>query len=131
MRTIKESLLNRLAAQAAEADLQGLTKVASSLEDQVGLHCENVRSNDASYHYASESFQQDLNNQLWAAIVRIADFHDINHFDGDKVQKLVDATAESLVLNLCTQAGVIGGVSPYEDRLPGEKFGRVEIEIKD
>ncbi len=121
MRTIKESLLLRLAAQAAEADQQGLTKVASSLTDQVEELAAQVRDDESQYHYASEAFQKEINNHLWSVIIRIADFHDINYLDASKVQEVVDKVSDSLVRSICVDAGVHPGVGAYESSLPGEK----------
>ena len=129
MRTIKNNLFQRLVAQAEEADRQGLVKVADGLTDQVIKNAETVRTDDAFYSYASEQLESDLNNQLWGAIVRIADFYDIKYFNADQVQSTIDKVASELVSELCTQAGITHGVGAYEEAVPGQQIEHVAIEL--
>ena len=71
MRTINELQLNRLLAEAEEADTIGLNKVAEHLTNQIEKN--TVRSNNENYTYASSDFENDVHGILWDAVVRTAD----------------------------------------------------------
>ena len=131
MRTIKYSLFNRLTAQAVEADHLGLDKSADGLTDQLGKYASAVRKNDEFYSYNEDDFEKDLNHQLWGCVVRIADFYDIQQFDAEKLQEVLDRMAEGLIAEMCEQAGVRHGVGAYEDDVPGETHARTAIEVED
>lgn len=121
MRTIQSSLFQRLLAQAEEADRKGLTKVASSLTTVATQQSNAVREDNGFYRYARDTFEQDLNDQLWQAVVRVADFYGIRRMDAEQVQSLVDKTAESMVADLCQGAGISHGVGAHEEPVAGEE----------
>lgn len=121
MRTIQSSLFQRLLAQAEEADRKGLTKVASSLTTVATQQSNAVREDNGFYRYERDTFEQDLNDQLWQAVVRVADFYGIRRMDAEQVQTLVDKTAESMVADLCLGAGINHGVGAHEEPVAGEE----------
>lgn len=122
MRTIKESLFERLALQAEEAELQGITKVASALTTQLDNQSKiGIRSNDDFYSYPREVFEQDLQTQLWAAVLRVADFYGIGKFDASRIQQAIEKIGSDLVNEMCNEAGIRHGVGAYEPSVPGEE----------
>lgn len=129
MRTITENLFNRLLAQAQEAELQGLSKIAEGLTNQIEKNSHLVRKDDSFYLYNEEEFRNDLNSQFWNIIVRAADFYGVRKFDAVVTQELIDKTAQILVEDFCNIVGINHGVGAYEENVPGELTGRVDIEI--
>jgi hypothetical protein len=117
MRTIKELHRDRLVAEAEEADIVGLTKVAEHLTCQVEKTA--VRSNDESYTYDGNDFDNDIKNLLWDAVVRTSDFHD-SHVDSEKAQKLVEHYAELLISDIRKIAKITNNIGAYESNVPGE-----------
>lgn len=131
MKTIKETLFNRLAAQAAEADLQGLEATAVSLTHQLRKQAQNLRSTEEGYTYPKEDFEQDVNDTLWEAVLRILDFYDIQSFDAERLQDVVENLREQLVQEVCNDAGVDHGVGAFEPNVPGEERRTTVLEIEE
>lgn len=129
MRTITENLFHRLAAQAQEAELQGLTKIAELLTTQLENHSSSVRSDDALYSYNENNFRDDVNTQMWNAIIRAADFYGVKRFNAQEVQELIEKTSQELIHSFCIHSGVIHGVGAYEERVPGEMLESTSIEV--
>lgn len=126
MRTITKNLSMRLEAQAQEADLVGLKKVAGHLNKQVDSN--KTRPSDESYVYASKDLSADVEGQLWNAVVRIADYYNCN-VDAELAQKEIEKLAGDLVKAIGRQGGVRHGVGAYEPTVPGEMTGRVAFEV--
>lgn len=129
MRTITESLLHRLAVQASEAELQGLTKVAEALTEQIEKHSSNVRATTDFYSYSEEEFKKDVTAQFWGAILRIADYYNIKHFDAAEVNTLIDKMAQDMISDVCASVGIRHGVGAYEEPVPGEEKQQASIEV--
>lgn len=128
MRTITKTMLNRLQAQAEEAKMLGLTKIASSLSEQVEKHSDHVRDTEELYVYSGEQMREDVEKALWTAIVRVADFYGAN-FDAEKAQVSVDKIASDLVDEVRINVGATDGVGAYEASVPGEVRERVVIDL--
>lgn len=129
MRTITENLFHRLLAQAQEAELQGFSKVAEGLTEQVEYHSQSVRKDDSFYSYSEEEFRKDLNSQFWNIIIRAADFYGVKRFNAVTVQDLIEKTAEGLVTDFCNTVDINHGVGAYEEKVPGELRGKIDIEV--
>lgn len=126
MRTITEIFLERLKAQADEADVRGLTKLANVLTVQVGKN--SIRKNDEFYSYAANELKTDVENSIWDAVVRIADFYGTS-FDALDIEKTVEAVADTLIENIEVKVGAVHGVGAYESTLPGEEKNHVSLEV--
>lgn len=131
MKTIKETMLLRLAAQAEEADTQGLTKVAESLTDLVTDQSSAVRPADESCTYERAEFEKDLNDILWEGVLTTLKFYDIHNFDAPALQELVDLVAEDLTEEVCAHAGIDHGVGAFESKTPGEGSESVILDVSD
>lgn len=126
MRTITEKLALRLKAQAKEAKLIGLTKIASHLDRVAG---NKTRSVEDSYTYASQDLQQDIEGPLWDVIVRIADYYDCS-VSPELMQKEIQKISEDLIKVVSREGGIKHGVGAYEPTVPGEVVERVTIEVE-
>lgn len=128
MRTINERIYKRLVAQAEEAEVQGLTKVASHLTDQIEKV--SVRKDDESYTYAESDLQSDVESALWSAAVRFSDFHNIV-LNASETQDLIEKFANEILSELRASADVQHGVGAYEPTVPGEARERVVISLNE
>lgn len=129
MRTIKHSFINKLAAQASEAEVRGLSNVAEVVTEQVVKHADFVRKNDAFYIYSDDSFRKDVNSALWDAVIRVADYYDLRQFNVDDVNSIVERTAGEMIKEICTSAGTTSSIGAYETAVPGEvKSFEIEVE---
>ncbi len=128
MRTIKKTFAARLEAQASEADLQGMNKLASHLRSTV--KSAPKRENDGSYIYSSEDLAQDVEGKLWDAIIRTADFFDCN-VDAGVVQNVVETYSKHLIDEIRLHGGVKHGIGAYEPAVPGETVKRAMIEVSE
>jgi replicative superfamily II helicase len=126
MRTITENLKERLIAQSEEAKLQGLTKTASHLTD-IAKNV-SIRKNAESYTYSNNDFESDVENALWGAVVRFADFHNVS-VDGIIGQSIVEKFAKDLVIELRAKTGTTHGVGAYESNVPGESKQTVIVSV--
>ena len=124
--TIAEHVRNRLVAQAEEAEIQGLTKVAEHLTNQIEKN--DVRPTESFYSYAEHELESDVEAALWDAAIRVVDFHD-RPFNAVDIYEEVSRIAKELVTNLRTKIGAIDGVGAFEPDLLGEEKGHVSIEL--
>lgn len=124
--TIAEHVRNRLVAQAEEAEVQGLTKVAEHLTNQIEKS--GVRPTESFYSYAEYELENDVKAALWDAAIRVIDFHD-RPFNAIDIYEEVNSIAKELITNLRVKIGAIDGVGAFEPDLLGEEKGHVSIEL--
>ncbi len=127
MRTIKESLLNNLEAQAQEAEIQGLTKIAAALTDQLEKNS-NIRNNNDFYLYSSIDFKKDIENKIWDIIIRSSDYYN-QRFDAVEANNIVEKYSNDLIKELRLKLGVEHGVGAYEPEVAGELQDKIVLEI--
>ncbi len=126
MKTVKQSTAERLEAQAREADIQGLTKVAKSLDNQISkMH---LRHNDTHYVYSSSEFKDDVEEKLWDIMVRASDFYGCN-LDGVEIQKVVEKAAKELLSEFRVKSGVRVDIGANEPLVPGESQDEAAIMV--
>lgn len=128
MRTVKKIFVNRMKAQVKEAKIQGLSKIASSLDEIIDE--QPVREDQASYTYSSDDFNKDVEKLLWKAAIRAADFYNCN-IDAVQTQEIIESTAADFIKEMMNITGVEHGVGAYEPNIPGEVSKTVTIEIDD
>ncbi len=126
MRTIKNNLLQRLAAQAEEAEIQGLTKIATALTDKISKAA--VRSDDDFYLYANSDFQTDIESNLWDIVIRAADFYD-SRFDSLEMQEIIEKYAQDLIHEISVKLGATHQVGAHEPTVPGELPTKIVLEV--
>jgi len=125
MRTINKNLAKRLAAQLKEAELQGLTKVASNVSNMIKLS--DVRNSDEEYTYSDDEFRSDIEKVLWTGVVRAADFYNCN-LDAKDMQNVIESLATNLTNEVKLHGKVVHGVGAYEPAVLGEEDVVIEIE---
>lgn len=131
MRTIKKTFLTRLAAQAQEAEVQGLTKVADALTSQIEKNSDHIRKNEEFYVYSEKDVKADIQDKFWDIIVRIADYYDTN-IDAKEMQALIDKAADDILNDVRVKLGINHGIGAYEPNVPGEEIpDRVTIELEE
>lgn len=118
--------MNRLSAQADEAELLGLKKTATNLKKQVAKN--STRETAADYIYTHADLEQDVHACLWDAVVRAADYYGAG-FDAKKAQEIVEQLATDLVDGIRITSGIADGVGAYEPKVPGEED--IAIEVKE
>jgi hypothetical protein len=126
MRPIKQQLMLNLSQQAAEADLLGLTKIASHLTSQI----ENfpIRSNGA-FSYQSSDLEKDIDANLWSSAIDILNFHNTSNFDVVEIQNLITQSRNEFLNELRHKIGCKSPHGAYEHTLPGEKKELIDIEV--
>jgi hypothetical protein len=127
--TIKKTLLYRLAAQAEEADVQGLEKLSEALTTQISKNASNVRNSDVSYIYSSDEFKSDIEEKMWDIVIRASDFYNITTIDAKVIQPLVEKYAQDLKNEIAAYSSIKHGVGAYEPTVPGEINEKVSMEI--
>lgn len=127
-RTITEDLLERLQAQADEADIIGETKLADIVTNQIQKTA--IRKNDDFYSYASIELKNDIESLLWQAALRVADFN-ASSLDIIEVQKSIESFANNFIEDFTVQSGITHGVGAYEPVVPGEEKQHVLFQIEE
>jgi hypothetical protein len=130
MRTIKKTLLYRLAAQAQEADVQGLSKVSEMLTSQITKNATSVRETDAGYVYSGSDFEKDVEEKIWDIVIRASDFYNVT-VDAAEVQPLVEKYAEELMHDIMSKLAINHGVGAYEPLVSGQEKISLEIHEED
>jgi hypothetical protein len=128
MRSLTKKLAHRLSAQAREAEIQGLTKVATHLD--CAIEKNSIRENDANYTYAEEDFKDNVERNIWLSAVRAMDFYDC-HIDAADMQPVIEKLAWILTEEVRIKGGVRHGVGAHEPNVPGERLEKVTIELSE
>jgi hypothetical protein len=115
MKTISSIHFDKLIAEASEADEIGLTKVAENITRQIEKV--SVREGDVNYSYNSKEFKQDIQDNLWSIIIRVADFHG-THFDSKNAQSIVDDYSNRIVAEV-RKTFSLAEMGAHEPSLPG------------
>ena len=126
--SIKQSFLKKLTAQADEAELQNLPKIAEALTTVIAKNASNIRTSDVKYSYSSDKFHQDIEENLWNIVVRAADFYN-NSFDAAEIQPMIESYATSLILELKNKLGTLDGIGAYETPVLGEINNRTSMKL--
>ncbi len=127
-RTITDNLYERIIAQVDEVKIQGFEKLANKVEDIVIAI--PSRKDGASYTYASEDFEGDVEKAIWKAVIRTADFHNTT-FDIQQVEPIVKKIANDLISELRVISNNESGVGAFEPTVPGEMRATKILEISE
>lgn len=126
MRTIKKNLSMRLEAQAKEAEDLGIIKVAEALKKQCKK--QKIRKDSDFYSYTFKELRADVEEAVWDAIVRVADYYD-SPVDAQSVQETVETWADNIINESRIKAGINHGVGAHEPVVPGEERTQIAIEV--
>lgn len=130
MRTIKQNFLERLSAQAEEAEIQNLHSLSEALTTQIIKNSSSVRKDESFYSYSSSQMSEDVKNSIWDAIVRIADYYDCG-LDALAAASIVDNISSQLVDEIRVLGGIDHGIGPYEPTVPGEENSHILVEVSE
>lgn len=128
MRPIKESLLLNLTKQAEEADLLGLTKIASQITSQVESF--PVRSSGL-FSYASQELEAEIDSRLWTSAIDTLNFHNVSNFDVREIENFIISSRNEFLDQLRHKIGCLSPHGAFEDSIPGEKKEIVDLEINE
>lgn len=117
-KSISKNIKTRLLAQAEEASVNNLVKLANTVQAQVIES--SVRNSDASYVYSSAEMQADVQDLLWKAALRVQDYFE-KTADIEDLESEIEKTAEDFIDSVKRSLGKVGLVGPFEPKLPGEK----------
>lgn len=138
MRTITKTAHARLQVQVEEASVQSKTaatederekmfKIAETIKDK--LDGTSVREDSKSYIYTSSQLEQDVEDVLWNAAIRVSDYFN-STLDGVETNEVVERYANKFINEMRVKLGNAHGVGAYEPGVPGEdKNTYVSIEI--
>lgn len=115
MKNITEKMLNRLAAQAEEAETIGEIHVAEHLTFQI-----EKNASVTSSIYNSDEYDDDIEKCIWDAVVATASYH-TSSFDALKMQGLVEFYAEEIKTAIRKSMGIKTALGSSENKLPGEE----------
>jgi len=130
MRTIKQNFLERLSAQAEEAEIQKMHALAETLTHQIIKNASNIRGDNAFYSYSSSQLSEDVKNSIWDAIIRIADYYDCG-LDALAASHIANDISSQLIDDIRVLSGVEHGVGAYEPNVPGEENNHVLVEVSE
>lgn len=125
MRSVSNTMLKRFAVAAQEAEFLGKPSLAGALTRQIEKNADNVRSDNEPYRYSQAELRADLQESIWDAVVRLADFHQVQLKEG-AVEALVNDVCSDIDDTFCRQHECFKGA--YEQDVPGEHFEVIEEE---
>ena len=126
MRPIKETLAVHLHQQASEADLLGLSSLATQLTNQ--LEQFPVRSSGL-FAFASQDLESEIESRLWSSAIDVLNFHNTTSFDAREIQNIVSATKEEFLEQLRHKIGCSSPSGAFESPLPGEIVELVDLDV--
>lgn len=118
MRQLTTKFLERLNAQAEEAENIGATHVANHITDQI---VKNAETKTVKSTYDPDEYEHDIESCVWDAVIATASFHGISNFDALQVQNFVEKFAEDLKVSCRNQMKIKTVIGSYENKVPGEE----------
>lgn len=128
MRTITKNMFNRLNLQKNEAKTLKLNAVEASLDHQLSKIA--TRNDDDFYVYAAADMEKDVQNAVWDAIIRVADYFGVP-CDALNLQKIAEDVSTELIKDVRSSVGIVDGVGAYEPVVPGEERTVTTLEVSD
>ena len=128
MRPIKESLLLNLTKQAEEADLLGLTKIASQITSQIESF--PIRSSGL-FFYASKDLEEEIDSRFWSSTIDTLNFHNVSNFDVRELEDFVVTSRNEFLDQLRHKIGCVSPHGAFENSIPGEEKEIVDLEINE
>ena len=118
MRQLTTKFLERLNAQAEEAENIGATHVANHITDQI---VKNAETKTAKTTYDPDEYERDIESCIWDAIIATASFHGVASFDALQVQNFVEKFADDFKFSCRNQMNIKTSIGSYENKVPGEE----------
>ncbi len=89
---INKKLYDRLVLQAEEAEKLGMNKIASNVLETAEPFLENE-----SIEYSYADLENDISKDIWKMATRLFNYYQINNIDIKEFNKIVEASAETLL----------------------------------
>ncbi len=118
MKQMSIKLLERLNAQAEEAEKIGLLRLADHVDECI---VKSSEIKDLKPTYSSDEYEHDIESCVWDAIIATANYHGVTNIDAIQVQSFVEKFAEDLISSCKNQIKVKTAIGAYENKLPGEE----------
>lgn len=118
MKQISIKLLERLNAQAEEAEKIGLLDLATHIDERI---IKNAEMKNPKPTYSADEYDHDIESCVWDAVIATASFHGVSNIDALQVQDFVEKFAEDLKLSCRNQIKVKTAIGAFENKLPGEE----------
>ncbi len=112
---LNPTLHKKLLAEAEEAKLQSLTKLASALEHAL------VPSEDSQSLYSLSEVRQDVYEGLWKLATSLLKYHDVTSLPTERL----DVVLADLSIDFMEQVEQVIGkqdqIGPFEPKVPGQE----------
>jgi hypothetical protein len=111
-----KSIQDKLYIQAQEAKYQGMTKLASAIE--------NILKDKEVFEkteYSQAQLDSDIHHDLWKVASKLLVFYDIKNPNVEKLDKSIITWAASIVNDLEKTLQVSGIKGSKEPKVPGEE----------
>lgn len=115
---MRKKLMQRLIAQAEEANIQGWEKLADRLTNQISKTGEVI--SDEKYVYASDQYAEDMESLFWDGAIKTANYYGAN-FDAITLQPLIESYAREFSETLKNKFGKLSTIGAFEEPLLGEE----------
>jgi hypothetical protein len=117
VKKLNSSVYKKLYAQAEEAKLVGLNKLASDIFDVIGPYADDDKS-----EYAYSDLKDDVHRDLWRVATRLMHYYDVKSVDAKKLNEIILVLASDTISELENKMNVDPvSVHPLEPKVPGEK----------
>ena len=110
---MNETLYERLKAIAEEVREQGMTKLASAIEESL------PQEKKASYSY--EELHDDVHKDLWKVASKLMIYYDLRTVQPEYLDKSLISWASRLIDDIEKTLDVNPLANPLEEKVPGEK----------
>ena len=111
-------LLERLNAQAEEAENVGAIRVANHVDECI---IKNAEIQDPKSIYYAEEYQHDIESAIWDAVIATASFHGVSNIDALQIQNFVEKFADDFKFSCRNQMNIKTSIGSYENKVPGEQ----------
>lgn len=117
MKSVSRKIINRLVAEANEADIHGEIKIADAITNQIEKLAIRSEEQDKEYKYSKEELEEDVNSLLWQAVARIFDYYN-ETVDARTIDEIVSFETDSFIESI--ESKMHSKVGVYEEKTPGE-----------
>ncbi len=128
MKSVSKKIINRLVAEANEADIHGEIKIADAITCQIEKLAVRDAEQDKEYTYSKEELEEDINSLLWQAVARIFDYYN-ETIDSRMIDEIVSFETTSFIESI--ESKMHNKVGAYEEKTPGENSDSEVEDVED
>ncbi len=132
IRPIRFALAQRIDLQAQEADVRGLTKLASELTSLA--ETVPIRNEELIFSYSQEELQSRLKESFWRSALEVMNYHNVLNFDAQEVNEILSQAQENLIMALQNKLAINSLLGPFDSAtcLPGvDQNSIVDLDIEE